>query len=841
MVSVSSELRLISPLTGTVVRLEDVPDPVFSGRMMGDGLAIDPQSGTLVAPCDGVVSHLHRARHALTLTADNGAEILMHIGIDTVRLNGEGFTARVKPGTRVRAGDEMIRFDVDRVAREVPSLHTIVAVTNGDGYGIAWRTAAHVEAGVSPLMTLRARDKRPAAPRPGGPESSATAVIGHSGGLHARPAAVVQAAVRRFNAEVTIELADRQARASSVVSLMGLGTNLGDRVTVRAWGPAAQAALAAVVAALETPIASAHDPASEPGAAQAAAEPRDAQCLVGVCASPGLAVGRIVRLDAAEVEPPAHTGNIDTEYDRLATSLARVRDDIAAAIRDADARHAAHERDIFMAHQALLDDPEIVGSAERAVGDGDSAGAAVRRAMRAQCEVFAGLPNPLIVGRMADLRELERRVLLAMTERAEPEPELFDQSILVADDLALSVLTRLPRARIAGLCTARGGATSHVAILARAFGVPALVAMGAPVFLVPHGTEVVLDARAGYLDPAPDAMRLAQARSAIAEHAARAARALVDAAAPAVTRDGRVLEVGANVATDADTADAVRRGADGVGLVRTEVLFIDRHDAPDEAEQRVAYQRVVDALGGRPAIIRTLDVGGDKPLPFLPLPEAANPALGLRGIRAGFARPDVLDVQLRALLAVRPPSACKIMLPMISDVAELVEIRRRLAALAAEMKIAQLPQLGVMIEVPSAAVLADQLAVHADFLSIGTNDLTQYTLAMDRCHPRLAAKLDGLHPAVLRLIAQTVAGAAKHHKWVGVCGELASDLEAVPVLVGLGITELSVTPSAVPEVKARVRRLSYDACRREAAAMLDFTSPAEVRARVRELWPDASA
>jgi len=225
----------------------------------------------------------------------------------------------------------------------------------------------------------------------------------------------------------------------------------------------------------------------------------------------------------------------------------------------------------------------------------------------------------------------------------------------------------------------------------------------------------------------------------------------------------------------------------------------------------------------------------------LPLTEAANPALGLRGIRAGLARPDVLDVQLRALLAVQPQSACKIMLPMISDVAELVEIRRRLAALAAEMKIAQLPQLGVMIEVPSAAVLADQLAQHADFLSIGTNDLTQYTLAMDRCHPSLAAKLDGLHPAVLRLIAQTVAGAAKHQKWVGVCGELASDLEAVPVLVGLGVAELSVTPSAVPDVKARVRGLSHDACRREAAAMLDFTSPAEVRARVRELWPDASA
>jgi phosphoenolpyruvate-protein kinase (PTS system EI component) len=200
----------------------------------------------------------------------------------------------------------------------------------------------------------------------------------------------------------------------------------------------------------------------------------------------------------------------------------------------------------------------------------------------------------------------------------------------------------------------------------------------------------------------------------------------------------------------------------------------------------------------------------------------------------------LLEVQLRALLAVQPLSACKIMLPMISDAAELREIRRRLTVLGAELKLPRLPELGVMVEVPSAAVLADQLAAHADFLSIGTNDLTQYTLAMDRCHPRLAGQLDGLHPAVLRLISQTVAGAAKHHKWVGVCGELASDPDAIPVLVGLGVTELSVTPSAVPEVKARVRGLTYDACRREALAMLDLTSPAEVRARVRALWPDAS-
>jgi len=249
---------------------------------------------------------------------------------------------------------------------------------------------------------------------------------------------------------------------------------------------------------------------------------------------------------------------------------------------------------------------------------------------------------------------------------------------------------------------------------------------------------------------------------------------------------------------------------------------------------------VVDALEGKTAIIRTLDVGGDKPLPFMPLPVEENPALGLRGVRGGLARPAVLEAQLRALLGVRPLSACRIMLPMVTDADELEEVWRRLDALAAEMKLEARPELGVMVEVPSAALLADHLARRADFLSIGTNDLTQYALAMDRGNPALAARLDGLHPAVLRLVAHTVEGAARHGKWVGVCGALASDLDAVPVLVGLGVAELSVGPALVPEVKARIRGLDYQACRSAARELLGAASAADVRARAREIWPEQS-
>lgn len=833
MAPLSPELSLLSPLSGRVLPLKAVADPVFAGGMIGDGVAIDPASGTLLAPCDGIVTHLHRAGHALTVTAANGAEILMHIGIDTVRLNGRGFSPAVAQGLRVRTGDVLITFDAARISKEVPSLHTMVILTS-EGL-IGWRAASEVEAGKSLLMTVRtARSALEEAPADG--ESSAVAVVRHGDGIHARPAALVQAAARRFGGDVTVELGGRVASAKSLVALMGLGAKTGDRLTVRARGREGTSAVAAVVDAIEAESAS--DQVSRAGPPVVTSS--TGLGLTGVCAAPGVVAGRIVRLDGPAPEPPPHSGSLDREYDCLAEALGRVRGEIVAAVAAADARGARAEGAILATHAALLDDPEIASAAERAVGAGASAGEAITRAVEAQCGTLLALGNPLIANRVTNLRDIERRVTMAMSGKGAAEPTLSEASILVADDIGISELNRLPRERVAGLCTARGGATSHVAILARAFGIPALVAMGPAVLSLRDGQEVLLDASAGRLDPSPAPERLAAARELITRRAKRIAAARDEMAASAVTRDGHRVEVAANVETDEDARVAVRHGADGVGLLRTEILFLDRQTEPNVAEQRALYQGVVDALEGRPAIIRTLDVGGDKPLPFMPLPVEENPALGLRGVRGGLARPEVLRTQLRALLGVKPLSACRIMLPMVTDAGEITEVRKWIDALAAEIGLQERPLLGVMVEVPSAALLADQLAAVADFLSIGTNDLTQYTLAIDRGNPTLAARLDGLHPAVLRLVLKTTEGAARHGKWVGVCGALASDLEAVPVLLGLGVAKLSVGPTLVPEVKARVRGLELESCRREARRMLDLTSAADVRARVRELWPEAT-
>ncbi len=327
----------------------------------------------------------------------------------------------------------------------------------------------------------------------------------------------------------------------------------------------------------------------------------------------------------------------------------------------------------------------------------------------------------------------------------------------------------------------------------------------------------------------PNRAAVAAARARLAERTAVRVAARAAAATDCRTADGRRIEIFANLGSVADAETAVAAGAEGCGLLRTELLFLDRATSPGVAEQARHYQAIADVLGPRPLILRTLDIGGDKPAPYLALPAEENPALGLRGVRVGLAQPELLRDQLRAALAVTPPP--RLLLPMIASVAELIAVRVQVDAVTAELG-CERPALGVMIETPAAAVTADLLAAHADFFAIGTNDLSQYVLAMDRGNPAVAGGIDALHPAVLRLIAQTCAGAAKHARPVGVCGGLASDFAATAILIGLGVGELSAVPALVPELKALVRRLDSGACGELARAALETESAAAVRALV---------
>ena len=394
-----------------------------------------------------------------------------------------------------------------------------------------------------------------------------------------------------------------------------------------------------------------------------------------------------------------------------------------------------------------------------------------------------------------------------------------------------SDVARLDPARVAGIVTAHGGATAHSAIVARALGIPAVVGVGPAMLLVDSGTPLLLDGQRGVVSVAPPADELQRA---LAERDLREQRlqaAWAKRHEPAVTGDGHAVEVFANIGESSGIDKVVEQGAEGVGLLRTELIFMAHSQAPDVATQEAEYRRVLDGLGGRPLVVRTLDVGGDKPLPYWPIAAEENPFLGVRGVRLTLQRPQIMEDQLRALLRAADQRPLRIMFPMVGQVHEWREARAMVERLRLEIPVADL-QVGIMVEVPSAALLAPQLAREVDFFSIGTNDLTQYTLAIDRGHPSLSAQADGLHPAVLSLIDMTVRAAHAEGKWVGVCGELAADPQAVAVLLGLDVDELSVAARSIAEVKALVRQADHQTARALAREALQQDSAAAVRALV---------
>jgi phosphocarrier protein FPr/phosphocarrier protein len=813
-------LVLTAPLAGWAMPIAETPDPVFAQKMLGDGLAIDPTVGELRAPCAGVVIGLHPCSHAVTLQAANGAEILLHVGLETVRCGGEGFAPQVKIGDAVTAGALLSRFDLELLARRAASLVSPIVLINGErfvidglvtdrevGFGETVATIRALAAGVAEAAaaegeTLRRRVR-----------------VGLAHGLHARPAALVAHEAAKFAAEIGLEARGRRASARSPVSVMALAIASGEEIELTALGLDADAALEALTRLLAEV---GHAPPAIAAAASDAA-PSDGPhgALAGVPAAPGLAIGAAVRLVEAEVVIEPAGGAPEDERAALAEALALVRTALSAR-RAADAGQGG---EIVEAHLAFLGDPELARAAEDAIRDGASAGAAWSHAIGGFVDQLRAAGDARMAERAGDLADLRRQVLLQLSGDAARPLALPDNAIVLADDLLPSQLMELDAARVAGLAIGRGGPTSHVAILAAAMNIPAVVAIGPRLLTIEDGALVILDGDAGRLQVAPGPTEIAAAQTQLAERRSRRARAQAAAHEPCRTADGVRIEVFANLGSLEDATAAVAAGAEGCGLLRTEFLFMERPDAPDEAEQLAAYQAIADALAGRPLIARTLDIGADKPVDYLPLPPQDNPALGVRGVRVGLAWPELLRTQLRALLQVRP--APHIMLPMIASLAELTAVRQVLESLAADLGVPP-PPLGVMVETPAAAITTDLLAAEADFISIGSNDLAQYALAMDRTSPELAAQVDALHPAVLRLIGEAARGAGG--RLVAVCGSLASEPAAAPILIGLGVTELSAAPGAVPELKAAIRELTLAQCRDLAQRALRQTSAAEVRA-----------
>lgn len=839
------QLKLFAPVSGKTVAIETVPDPVFADKMVGDGISVDPTTSVLVAPCAGVVANIHSAHHALTISTPEGADVLMHIGLETVMLKGKGFNVKVREGQSVETGTPLIEFDADFVAANAKSLLTEIVITNTDRVSnLQAEAGKEVRAGQDVVLIADLTEALPEHTKESTAEKyplqsaeSWTITIPNVAGLHARPTAVLVNAAKKYAAEISLVRGDEKANLKSIVGVMGLDVKKGDKVVIKASGVDAVEALKELIVLMES--GSGEDPNAAPELPQreeaVVVQSVVPNVLAGIPSSPGVAVGRVVQLRESEIAVNEFGGSAEEENEKLSKALREADSQLSTLydrmMQQSDAGKAA----IFQAHRELLTDPELLENVRTIIGKGRSAAFAWKQAVRAQADVLSGLKNELLAARANDLRDIERRVLLLLVGKdAEEKRELPDDAILIAQDLTPSDTAALDRKKVVGFCTVRGGATSHVAILARTLSLPAIAGIDAKALDIPDGTIVIMDGRKGTLRLHPGAEEIKKVQAELEREQKEREENLAASKTPAVTSDGRKIEVAGNIGGIADAEQVVALGGEGVGLLRSEFLFLQRELAPTQEEQADVYGNIADILGKeRSMIVRTLDVGGDKPLPYLPVAAEDNPFLGVRGIRLCLRRPEIFRTQVRAILSAGGKTRMRIMFPMVTTLDELKQAKAVVEEERVKLK-APPVEVGIMVEVPAAAVMSDVLAEHADFFSIGTNDLTQYVLAMDRGNAELGRQADGLEPAVLRMIDQTVRGAEKYGRFVGVCGGLAGEEAAVPLLVGLGVSELSVAAPAIPGIKALVRGLSYEKCRELAQRALKMSSAHEVREAVAE-------
>ena len=559
--------------------------------------------------------------------------------------------------------------------------------------------------------------------------------------------------------------------------------------------------------------------------------------LRGIPASRGIAIGPAfqfkkndLRIERLTVPDPL------VENQRVASSLEPARREMALVLEKAQGEVEAGTAFIFEAQAMMLEDPDYLAAIQEKINNEVlNAEAAVADATEMFVGMLEVMDDEYLRARAADIRDVGMRLVRILSgQGGSPTRGLVQPAIILAGELTPSDTISLDKTLVLGFCTVGGGPTAHVAILARELGIPALVGMGEDILSIPDGSPLVVDGSEGALLVEPDAASLALKREQALTQAAKGIAAGRLAEQAAVTRDGQRIEVVANIGNVESAELALESGAEGVGLLRTEFLYLERAHMPDEDEQYQAYRAILDVFGTLPVILRTLDIGGDKVLPYLSLPRELNPFLGFRGIRLCLARPEIFKPQLKAALRAGVDRNLKLMFPMVATVGEVRAARSLLEECRLELAARGQPvedkiEVGIMVEIPAAVIMADQLAAEVDFFSIGTNDLSQYTMAADRTSSSVSVLADAFQPAVLRLVHDLVQGAHQRGKWVGICGELAGEPLAIPLLLGLGLDELSVNPPAIPLAKQIVRSLAIEEARQIARVALTMESPEQIR------------
>lgn len=567
--------------------------------------------------------------------------------------------------------------------------------------------------------------------------------------------------------------------------------------------------------------------------------------LKGIAASRGICVGPAFQFFRRElIVKEKCIDNVPKEIKRLEKAIVAARNQITAIYDKAVKESSEADAEIFQAHRMILEDPELIKEVKTKIEkESLCAEYAMLTSAKSFSEIMAAMKDEYFAARATDIMDVGNRVVRILLGVAEsPSANLKTPSVIIADDLTPSDTVLLDKAMVLGFCTARGSATSHTAILARGLGIPAVSGVGAEILSIHDGTQVILDGNHGdvFIEPGQEMLEEYQKRMAIAHTMQEAS--MKHAHEPAVTEDGVSLEVVANIGNVEGAQSAVENGAEGVGLLRTEFLYLERNSMPTEEEQYKAYRAILDVFGDMPVILRTLDVGGDKEIPYMGLEAETNSFLGFRALRVCLVRPDIFKPQLRAALRAGVDRNLKLMFPMVATAEEVRQAREILNECVEELRTESVPyarniEIGIMVEIPSAALVADQLAKEVDFFSIGTNDLSQYTMAADRTNPKVAKLSDAFFPAVLRLVRDVIKAAHVEGKWVGMCGELAGEPLAAPILLGLGLDEFSMSPPMIPMIKQILRSLCAEDMKLVADEALKLETPEQIRQLVKDKVP----